>query len=110
MRYLDENPSVLSWGSETVVIRYRDPVTNRVRSYYPDFKVTLRNKKGKIETLIVEVKPARETKPPTRKSKYYESYMKTYATNQAKWRAAKVVCENREWDFRVLTEKELGIG
>ena len=32
-----------------------------------------------------------------------------YAKNQAKWEAAKEFCEDRKWEFKVLTENELGI-
>ena len=32
-----------------------------------------------------------------------------YAKNQAKWKAATEYCEDRLWEFKVMTEKELGI-
>ena len=32
-----------------------------------------------------------------------------YAKNQAKWRAATEFCEDRLWEFKVMTEVELGI-
>ena len=34
---------------------------------------------------------------------------KTYAVNQAKWKAAVEFCEDRRITFKVITEKELGI-
>jgi hypothetical protein len=33
----------------------------------------------------------------------------TYAVNQAKWKAAKEFCEDHRIEFKVVTEKELGI-
>jgi hypothetical protein len=35
--------------------------------------------------------------------------MKTYAVNQAKWKAASEYCEDRKIEFKIITEKELGI-
>ena len=32
-----------------------------------------------------------------------------YAKNQAKWKMAKEFCADRKWEFKVVTEKELGI-
>jgi hypothetical protein len=32
-----------------------------------------------------------------------------YVKNQAKWEAAQEYCKDRMWDFKVMTEKELGI-
>ena len=29
--------------------------------------------------------------------------------NQAKWKAAKEFCKDRLWEFKIITEKELGI-
>jgi hypothetical protein len=107
MTYLDNHPDVLSWSSEEIYIRYRCPVTNRVRRYFPDFKVTFRNKQGEVETTVFEIKPLTQTQPPKRKSKYFVEHAKTYAVNQAKWEAAKDYCQRRNLKFQILTEKEL---
>jgi hypothetical protein len=32
-----------------------------------------------------------------------------YAKNQAKWKAAIDFCEDRKWQFKILTEDDLGI-
>ena len=32
-----------------------------------------------------------------------------YAKNMAKWKAAEEFCKDRMWEFKVLTEDELGI-
>ena len=32
-----------------------------------------------------------------------------YNINQAKWKAAKEYCKERNWEFEIWTEKELGI-
>jgi hypothetical protein len=46
---------------------------------------------------------------PKRKTKSWAYAVKTWAVNQAKWEAAKEYCADRNYEFRVLTEKELGI-
>ena len=35
--------------------------------------------------------------------------MKTYAVNQAKWKPAQEWCKDRLLEFKIITEKELGI-
>ena len=34
---------------------------------------------------------------------------KTYAVNQAKWKAADEWCKDKRIEFKIITEKELGI-
>lgn len=109
MAYLDNHPDVLSWSSEQIMIRYRCPVTNRVRRYFPDFKVTFKNRQGLIESIIYEIKPASQTMPPKRKSKYYVQHVNTYKVNKAKWAAAEDYCSRRNLKFKILTEVELGL-
>ena len=60
----------------------------------------------------MEVKPKKQTVPPKQKSRVTKSYMyecKTYAVNQAKWKAAKEFCDDRLIEFKVITEEELGL-
>ena len=35
--------------------------------------------------------------------------VKEYITNQCKWKAAREFCESRNWEFQILTEKELKV-
>jgi hypothetical protein len=56
------------------------------------------------------VKPKKQTVPPKQKSRATKSYLyecKTYAVNQAKWKAAKEWCADRMLEFKVITEEEL---
>ena len=49
---------------------------------------------------------------PKKKSRVTKSYIyecKTYAVNQAKWKAATEFCEDRRIEFKIITEDELGI-
>jgi len=111
MRYLDAHSDIIEWSSEELVIPYRSPLDGRVHRYFPDFYVKSL-KDGKVKVDIVEIKPYIQSVPPLVESKVTRKYAKkvaTYAINQAKWKAAKEFCEDRQWNFKVLTEKELGI-
>ena len=112
MKYCDSNENVLEWGSEEIVIPYISPIDNRVHRYFPDFYVRVRSKTGRIEKLIIEIKPLKQTTPPkkqSRRTKKYITEVTTYAVNEAKWAAAREYCKDRKWEFRILTEKELKI-
>ena len=62
---------------------------------------------GQVKTYVIEVKPKKQTKKPTSKSSLFEC--KTYAINQAKWKAAREWCADRMIEFKIITEDELGI-
>lgn len=111
MRYLDENQAVIWWASEELPIPYVSPVDKKVHRYFPDFIVRTRRKDGSEQTSILEVKPHKQTLPPTqkRKTKNYLAEMVTYAVNQEKWKAAELFCKEHGWQFQLITEKELGI-
>ena len=112
MRYLDEHPDVVSWSSEEIAIPYKSPIDGRYHRYFPDFKITKKDKEGLTSTLLIEVKPLNQTKPPevTKKiTKKYINEVATWGINQAKWKAAADFCEDRNWKFSIMTEKELGI-
>ena len=108
----DMNNSIISWASEEFSIPYLSPKDNRVHKYYPDYLIKVKEKNDMIKTYVVEVKPYKQTMPPkprSRKTKSYLTECVTYAVNQAKWKAAKEFCEDHRIEFKVVTEKELGI-
>jgi hypothetical protein len=110
--WCDLNESIISWGSEEFFIPYYNPAKERVCRYFPDFIIKVKEQSGQIKTYVVEVKPAKQTVPPQKKSRVTKSYIHectTYAVNQAKWKAAKEWCADRMLEFIVITEKELGI-
>ena len=113
MNYCDLNENILEWASEEFWIPYLDPTTNRVRRYFPDFFIKYKDKDDNIRRSVIEVKPMRETLQPkatkgkSRKTLINESV--TYAKNQAKWIAAREFCADRKLEFKIMTEKELGI-
>lgn len=111
MKYLDENSSVLWWASEELFIPYLSPVDNRPHRYFPDFIVRALNKDKKEVTMVIEVKPEKQTKPPAqkRRTRQYLNEVITYAVNEAKWKAANLFCKEHGWEFKILTEKDLGL-
>ena len=111
-RWCDLNESIISWGSEEFFIPYVSPVDNRVHRYFPDFIIKLKEQSGKVKTYVIEVKPKKQTVPPVKKTRVTKSFIhetKTYAENQAKWKAAKEWCDDRLLEFKIITEDELGI-
>lgn len=117
MMHLDEHPEVIEWSSEEIIIPYRSPIDNRVHRYFPDFFVKKKGKDGKMESMIIEVKPAAQAKAPEVKtigknqkpSRRYITEVMTWGVNSAKWKYAEEYCKDRGWKFVILTEKELGI-
>lgn len=111
MKYLDENKKVIWWASEEMFVPYVSPVDRKVHRYFPDFIVRLENTQGKENTLMIEVKPEKQTKMPTqkRKTQRFIQEAATYAINQEKWRAADLFCKEHGWQFKLITEKELGL-
>ena len=112
MVYCDKNESILEWASEEIAIPYRSPIDNRVHRYFPDFYMKVKETNGKIKNYVIEVKPAKQTKPPAKPKRQTKGYIREayeYAKNQAKWKMAKEYCADRQWVFKVVTEKELGI-
>ena len=112
MVYCDKNENILEWASEEIALPYRSPLDNRIHRYYPDFYIKVKESNGAIKKMLIEVKPKKQcVEPirPKRKTKGYIYEVKEYVRNQAKWRAAKDFCEDRQWEFKVITEDELGI-
>lgn len=118
-RFVDLHPDVIWWQSEEIAIPYLSPIDNKMHRYFPD--VILKKKTGpdKYETVMIEIKPQKQTTPPDiskrnntpsgRISRRYVNEAKTYGINEAKWIAARKYCDQRGWKFEIMTEKHLGI-
>jgi len=112
MKFCDDKKNILQWSSEEVIVPYRSPIDNRMHRYYVDFLVTSINRNGIKETLLIEVKPKRQCKPPKKKSRVTRGYIKevkAWGINSAKWEAATEYAENKGWKFIILTEDDLVI-
>jgi len=110
MKYFDTSKSVLKWSSEEIKIPYLSPKDNKIHQYYPDFVIKARMKDKTEKIIMIEVKPQKQTEPPKqpkRKSKSYLNECVTYSVNVAKWAAAQKYCEEKGWDFKLMTEKNI---
>jgi len=112
MMYCDLNENIIEWGSEEIALPYRSPLDNRVHRYFPDFYIKVKENNGMVKRYLIEIKPKKQTVEPKvqkRKTKSYIYEVTEYAKNMAKWKAAEEFCKDRMWEFKVLTEDELGI-
>lgn len=112
LNWCDYNPNVVKFSSEETIIPYRSPLDNQIHRYFVDAKIVVKNKTGELKTYIIEIKPYVQTQPPKkpeRKTKRYINESYTYIKNQAKWKAAQKYAEDRGWEFKILTEYDLGI-
>ena len=112
-QFMDMNDNITKANSEGMVIPYNNPVTGKVSRYYMD--AMMETKDGKI--WLIEIKPFAQTRPPkkprsnaknpTKAQQNYIKAIETFAINQAKWEATEVLCKERGWIFKIITEKEL---
>lgn len=112
MVYCDRNEKILEWGSEEFFIPYRSPIDGKIHRYFPDFYVKVKTKQNTIKKWVVEVKPKIQTRPPKipkRKTKNYINEVRNWAINDAKWKNAIEYCNDRNMEFILITEDELGI-
>ena len=111
MKWCDSSEKIFQWSSEEVVIPYISPIDNKRHRYFPDFLI--HTAKG---WFLIEVKPQIESRPPKKKlvenlnlkkKRRYMKSVRTWLVNEAKWIAAKKVCEVEGWTFEIFTEKQL---
>jgi hypothetical protein len=105
--WADTNSNVLEWSSEEVVVPYKHHLDDKTHRYFVDLYINHRI----IGKRLVEIKPYKETIPPT--GKYYKSKQKLkeaidlYGINKAKWKAANTFAAKRGMEFKVWDEHKL---
>lgn len=110
--WCDKNPSVIKWSSEETIVPYRCPTDDKVHRYFVDFKIQIKTKDGLLKTYLIEVKPSKQTQPPVypgRNTQRYLTESMTFIKNQAKWKAATDWAKDRGYEFKIITEYELGL-
>lgn len=111
LRMLDNNPNILTYGSESIVLPYTSPLDGKLHRYFVDMVATLRDKNGNIKKLLIEVKPYKQLSPPVFSNRKSQSTLlyenKQYALNMAKFSAAKQWCKKNNYTFLILTEREI---
>lgn len=112
-RWADLNENIIAWGSENIIIPYISPLDGKVHRYFVDNFIIFKNKEGKKNKFLIEIKPSKQVvKPVSTKGKRRTTILyeqKTWVINQAKWEAAKRWADKKGYEFLILTEKELGI-
>lgn len=113
MQYCDLSENIMAYQSEEFFIPYISPIDGKCHRYFPDFFIKYKDKTGKFRKAIIEIKPEKDLKEPEknpkRKTKSWAYQVKTWAVNQQKWNAARKYCEERDYEFKIFTEKTLGI-
>jgi hypothetical protein len=112
LKYCDLNQNILEYSSEEIMIPYLDKSTSKVRRYFPDAYIKVKQPDGTIKKYLIEIKPAKQTVPPQRPKRQTKKYIAEameFVKNQCKWEAAKEWCLDRGYEFKILTESELGI-
>lgn len=120
MIFLDKSASVVSWNYEprSAIIDYIDPTKwnkqrkkGRPRKYYIDFVVDIRVSDTEVKRKWIEVKSYKETKKPTHGKKKSKRNIKldedTWIRNNAKWNSARRSAKRRDYEFVIITEKQL---
>lgn len=109
LMHLDSDDSIIKYSSEELAIPYKSPVDGRTHRYFPDFIVQHKDKR----IVMVEIKPFIQTQPPMLSegkkpnNRRHKRDLITYAINQSKWEAAEAFCQQKGWQFQVVTEKQL---
>ena len=112
MQWCDRNENVLKYGSEEFCIPYYNPVKQKVCRYFPDFIMEVLESTGKKQKYVIEIKPKKQTVPPkkgNKKEKTYINVVKTYEVNKSKWKSIQEWCDDRQIQFKIITEYELNI-
>ena len=108
-RFCDDNPNVVKWSSENVVVPYISPLDGKVHRYFVDNFIII--KEGDItKRYLIEIKPYKQTKPPTTKYKKKQHIIyeqKQWVVNNSKWESAKKFAKKKGWEFIIITEKDL---
>ena len=107
MKWCDNNPKVIGWSSEEIVIPYLCETDKKVHRYFMDFYI----KFDSGQELLVEVKPKKQTEPPKkpkqRRTRRYISESLTYIKNQSKWKAARQYAAKKGMKFDIWDEDKL---
>lgn len=112
-RWCDDNPSVLKWNSEDIVIPYFSSADEKMRKYHIDVYAAIKMADGSVKQYLIEIKPDSQTKKPTKRGrKTNETYLKecyTFQVNSDKWQHAKAFAEKNNMEFIIMTEYDLGL-
>jgi hypothetical protein len=109
---LDNNASVLRWGSEIIALPYVFELDGRKHKYYIDLYVEMFDaKNNKLDKWLIEIKPEQKifmpTKPKINNAKAYRNYnlrMVEWRKNINKWQFASNYSVANGFVFLIMTE------
>lgn len=114
--FLDHNPAILEWASETIVIPYKSQLDNKMHRYFVDVNFIVNDRHGDQKRYLIEIKPFDQTIPPPTPTKKtpkamqrYNQAVITFQKNQDKWTYAKAWAKQNGYIFDIWTEKTLGL-
>ena len=105
-KFLDSNTNVVKWRNDYPV-KYRDKyLTQKIKNYYIDFYVEMKNK----EILLIEVKPlnALTRRVETKSMRYKKIHTTNYLKNLAKFDTVEVFCQKIHWKFFIAQREGQG--
>jgi len=104
-KWVENQSDIKSWSSEETVIPYISAIDNKYHRYFVDLKLNMKDGR----TILVEIKPDKQTKPPKgkRRTIRFISESLEYVKNQCKWKAAKEYCLDNGYEFQIWTEHTL---
>lgn len=114
--FLDSNPAIIEWSSESVIIAYKSSVDNTMHRYVVDVDFIVNDKDGVQKRYLIEIKPYDQTIPPVSPKKMtpkaiqrYNHELLTYRKNSDKWTYATAWAKKNGYTFDIWTEKTLGL-
>jgi hypothetical protein len=111
-QFCDSSKNVLKWSSEPFAIPYWDASSEKMRRYFPDVYIEMKDSDDKVKRYVIEIKPYKQTIEPVKRKKSTKTYLNeclTYTKNQSKWEYARKFCSKHDMEFMILTEKNLGL-
>lgn len=109
--WLEHSSRVIRWGSECIGIHYINMHDGKSHTYYPDYIMEVlkdpHNPSQGTETILVEIKPYNQTKPPDPTLPKDSYAWVEYVRNISKWRAAVEFARQNNMQFKIFTERTI---
>lgn len=125
--WCDLNENILEWGSEIIEIPYISCEDGKQHRYISDFVFTCKNRQGRIEKWLIEVKPKsqipqlnengqiifpelnKKKKLTAKRIESWQEVCNVLKKNHDKWQQAREWARKYGYKFKVVSEEELGL-
>ena len=109
MIFCDTSKNILKWSSEEIAIPYYFHIDKKMHKYFVDFVIQVKEQNNAIKTYLVEIKPLAQTMRPVKRktTKKYLREILEWEKNKSKWQSAIQYAKEKNWEFKILTEKDL---